>query len=836
VWRKVAEPTHAFFLVGQRLGEAGMLGEHVTPEVFAALRELAERRAREQLDATSGAVEVNLDQIYDEFGQGIFAPGTTSAVCAEVELQIERELLVPDLDVAALLQAAEEDGKRLVAASDTYFSEAFVRSLMMMPGLHDLHFERVFVSNVYGRGKAEGLFEIVLEQLDCAPHEVLHIGDNRDSDVDAPQALGIHAVHFERRAQALQDVLAREASSAPGLTFDPYHGDYGLTALRSKIVHRTEAAAIPEGLQPFWRYGAVHFGPLFAGFADWIVGRAKQWGVTRVFCFMREGELLMPLIDAAARTADAKLDTEPLWLSRQLCARAAVFEGSEAELRTFLSRRQPPTLRQLCETLGLGIGDLPEFSNYADSRLNDPQLVAAVFQCLTHNEHLRSRIVAGAHAARQRVMGYLQDVTSRCGERLVMVDIGWAGTAQRLTQKLLENGGADVQTSGLYLLTNHGSWGALLDGVEMEGFLGSGGFPAPHAETIMRVPEIVEQVCMPDYGSQVDLTSDFEPVFEDSGSFRLQDVERSTIQQGIRAFQREWLRYQAAFGNKLTLAPARRHLLAILWRCLVAPTGEEARLLGRWEHDENFGSQAVETLTGHGLDRSLRYMDPEALSRLPMTRLYWPFGLAAVTDEYAAMAATVVAGGLMPADAFRSAIEVGPAAVYIDYGGGFTPDSQHTFTPYRNRYGLSYVRGVFQGPGISRVRFDPAMRPAIIRLDWLRLRAFTPGEQAPREVVVEGPEAISGLSLVNASRLLPQLLYAPGDDPQVIVDVQRLVGAPIQELELEIAFAVLPIPRPAVPTHAPGDLVIRGVNVTFASKQVRRRYQQVKRILLEGRR
>jgi FMN phosphatase YigB (HAD superfamily) len=837
VWRKVAEATHAFALLGQRLRQAGMLGEHVRPDVFAALRELAERRARTRLEAVSDAVEVNLDEIYAEFGQYVFAPGITRAACVTVELEIERELLIPDLNVAALLRVAADSGKRLIAVSDTYFSESFIRSLLLMPTLGDLRFERVFVSNAYRKAKAKGLFKIVLEQLGCIPEQMVHLGDDPQSDVRAPRSLGIHAVHFERRSHALRDVLAREAAAVPGHILDPYHGDYGLTALRSKISHRTQVAALPVGLRPFWQYGAVHFGPIFSAFADWVVGRAKQWGIPRVFCLMREGEVLVPLIDAAARATDTEMETEPLWLSRQLCARAAVFEGTEAELRAFLSRRRPPTLRQLCETLGLGVADLPEFTNHADSRLNDPQLTAALLETLTGEAHLRARIVATAHAKRQRVMRYLEAVASRCGDRLVMVDIGWAGTTQRLTQQLLENMGLEIRPTGLYLLTNQGAHQALLEGLEMEGFLGNGGFPTPHAQTIMRVPEIVEQICMPDHGSQVDLTADLEPILEDPGRFRLQNVQRSALQQGIQAFQSEWLRYQAAFGDKLVLYPGvERQLLAILWRCLVAPTGEEARLLGSWEHEENFGSQEAEAITGFGLDRSLRYMDPEALSRLPMDRLYWPYGLAANTDELTAMAVAAVASGQWSPDAFRSEVEVGEAAVYIDVGGGFSKEMKHRFTPYRNRYGLSYIRGVFQGPGISRIRFDPSMRPAIIRLDWLRLRAFVPGQQAPREIMVEGPQAIGKLLVLNASRLLPQLLYSPGQDPQVIVDVRGLVGAPIQELELEIAFAALPMPRPPVSNHAPGDFVIRGVNLTFAKNQLRRRLQQVKRILLEGRR
>src|SRR5205823_5798496 len=101
-------------------------------------------------------------------------------------------------------------------------------------------------------------------------------------------------------------------------------------------------------LQPFWRYGAACLGPALSGFAEWVVDRAAACGTSRVFCLMREGELLADMVNAAADLGAAELRADPIWLSRQVCARASIVEGTEQELRELLGRRRPPTVRELC--------------------------------------------------------------------------------------------------------------------------------------------------------------------------------------------------------------------------------------------------------------------------------------------------------------------------------------------------------------------------------------------------------------------------------------------------------------------------------------------------------
>ena len=119
LWRRVPDPVDAFDLVAERLHELGLLLERVKPRVFAGLRIAAEHQARRRRQDTDGRTEIELVDIYEELAHAsLFGHPPDLHRLALGEIEIERELLVPDLDIVALLDVAREHGKQVVAVSD----------------------------------------------------------------------------------------------------------------------------------------------------------------------------------------------------------------------------------------------------------------------------------------------------------------------------------------------------------------------------------------------------------------------------------------------------------------------------------------------------------------------------------------------------------------------------------------------------------------------------------------------------------------------------------------------------------------------------------------------
>jgi FMN phosphatase YigB (HAD superfamily) len=795
LFRKLHEPVDAFPLIAIRLRERGALAEGVTAELFAKLRRAAEERARERVREEGRGVEVTLDQIHQALPASLFARDLSAADLGEIECEVERELLVPDLDVLALVREARDSGRTVIVVSDTYFSERQLRLFMARGPLDPAQVDRVFPSSRYGTGKASGLFSVVLEELGCRPEEVLHIGDNHFSDVVAPGRLGIQTMYFERRPPALERALAREALqvSAP---LRPPHGDHGLSALRAKVSHRVEGTRQPEGLRPFWDFGAAVLGPPFAGFAEWVHEQARRAGCSKALCLMREGQLLASLINSSP-PADGGVTAEPLWLSRQVCARAMITNGTREELEQLWMRRRLPTLREYATALGLSLDDLPAFADQAERRMDDAGFGHEVADVIVGDAALRSRVVATSRELRRRILRYVDQLRPPGEPRLLLVDLGWGATIQATLEQLLRQAGADYDTLGLYLVTSEPAAERLLEGVESHGFLATAGLPVRAAEAVMRSPEVLEQICMPDHGSQIDLTEDLRPVLAEADEFSFQSVQRAAVQQGIAAFAREWRRYRERVPGALPPLwdGARDRLLAMVARAVAAPTADEAALFGGWMHDENFGSDRVESVVASPAARALPYLEPQGLVDIPMTELYWPFGLAAMHDEHLAASVAAASGGAVPWEAFSSRLETGPFEVYADLGWGFEQPPKAELPVRRNRRGLSLAKATVRGDFVKRLRLHPAADSCVLRIDWISMRCRVHGRAEPVMVEISSPRDFGSLKLRGCHWIGPRLLMVPGTAPQITVDVERPAGGRVYSLDFECAFAALPVAR-----------------------------------------
>ena len=121
----------------------------------------------------------------------------------------------------------------------------------------------------------------------------------------------------------------------------------------------------------------------------------------------------------------------------------------------------------------------------------------------------------------------------------------------------------------------------------MEGYLASSGEPARAFAPVMRSPEILEQLCMPDYGSLVGFDERLQPLTSGARMSRTQAAQKAAAQAGVRAFHREWVRYRRIGEPAARRCPrrgARRSCCAMLTR-FVAPAdrggGARVQLLGR---------------------------------------------------------------------------------------------------------------------------------------------------------------------------------------------------------------------------------------------------------------
>ncbi|MCZ4495301.1 MAG: superfamily hydrolase-like protein [Conexibacter sp.] len=811
VFRTTRKPVDAFALMGARMAEQKALGGRLPADTFMVLRREAEKEARRRMHHATGSYEVTLREIYEAFPGWALASAERMHELIEIEVAVERETCVPDLEITALLMAAADAGKRVALVSDNYLGTSHLRTILAQPPLGELHFDQIFCSCDYRTGKGDDLWPIVVGELGVRPEQILHLGDSKKDDVEVPSELGIRTVFYSQRPKQTEALLDTEGSLVPAADARPVSrtvlsgGDFGLTALRGKVLGTDWN--VPSAMRPYWEYGGTILGPALTGFAEWIAREARMLGFDAVRCLMREGEFLADLVRAADNAlrgpADEPLDVQPLWLNRYTCLVASLTGDPGDELDRTYEGRTALTLRQAMAVMGLEPADVPALAGHGDTRLADPT-VRSVLRHALNDEELKAKSFAHTREQRHRVVRLLEQAAD-ANRRVLLVDLGWGASIQDYANRALRAAGSDVYTTGLYLVTHEGATKRMVNGTEAYGFLADAGGPHELTRMVMRSPEILEQICTADVGSQLGLTEDLQPITEPLDE-RLTGQRREIgwVRRGIRAFQDLHLQYEALLPGRLgDLGDARPLLLAQVARALIAPTAREAALFGDWQHDEGKGSTRLDPIASADRVDLISHATPRQLRDSSMQTAYWPFGLAGRAAEHHTTLLAALAAGTVPWQATETTLAIGEAELLAvrgwwgedEDGEQKEPPRASTFST-RNVSGNSLLQLHLEAPDLQVVELTTGYKPHLLRVDWLRVLLWEQGLDQPREITLADGETSAAPLARGYVELVHNTFAAPHPHVKFELDLMSLRDRIVYAIDVELGFAALPMPGP----------------------------------------
>ncbi|PWJ55122.1 hypothetical protein SAMN06264364_10443 [Quadrisphaera granulorum] len=130
----------------------------------------------------------------------------------DAELAVDAEHLRPNRPLLAVFRRVRAAGVRVVAVSDTYYSEDDVRWLLATVtgadrtggssgglGSRELPIDRVYSSADEGATKHRGgLYPLVAQRESVDPARAVHVGDHPSADVQRSREAGWTAVHLPR--------------------------------------------------------------------------------------------------------------------------------------------------------------------------------------------------------------------------------------------------------------------------------------------------------------------------------------------------------------------------------------------------------------------------------------------------------------------------------------------------------------------------------------------------------------------------------------------------------------------------------------------------------------
>jgi predicted HAD superfamily hydrolase len=427
--RCVPSPLDVFLRLGTRLFNKGLLANNHSAETFAALRYRIEYEARKAQQAQYNNREVTLKEIYDLFPPHIIL-ATADEVTAE-ENATEHELCFANENIVSITKLAANCGIKIAIISNSYYSEDALRKLISekapdMPAL-----DGFFVSSDRRHGKADGLFQSMLDHFDITAHDCVHIGDNPVADKQTSERLGATYIDLGISEQDTASSLCADHSEQLDIRAIKYgglYGDYGLTWLRQQGGYWGHERWVKEQL-PYYTFGTQMMGPLLTGFSGWVSQRAKIEKTDLIFGLAREGHLLNQLV----ASFDSSLNTPILKTSRLAAALASFVPEHPEYLEDFLTRRGHWTLEALLKQLGFDRQDVTHVGNPAATleEVTPKELTRKLL-----NSPLAADLFANSARRRRSLLKHLKTIGALQNKKLFLLDLGYAATIQRALQRI----------------------------------------------------------------------------------------------------------------------------------------------------------------------------------------------------------------------------------------------------------------------------------------------------------------------------------------------------------------------------------------------------------------
>lgn len=494
------------------------------------------QRMRAPAEAELGLPNATLDQIHAHMARRHHLSPGISAALREAELRCERAVLRPRPAARALYDAARRAGKRVIAVSDMYLPAAFLRDVLRENGME---VDALHVSCEAGARKSDGgLYARVAEAEDCAPGEILHLGDNRHSDVAQALRQGVCALWLPSvQALACPTPELWRQTVAAAHRAEPRTSPYLALALNRLFGEQTDFSRNMARLSSLKEVGSLLLAPLLTALAVRLVTDTQiTREYRRLYFAARDGWLPFRVYERVQR----RLGGLPAvyFAAGRRAYHPFLYEDFLAFLEgiRMVARPDSHTLRHI---LLAYLDDSPQTQGLLalikEADLELPFLPNKR-RCLAVLRPHAGVINAILQRRRERARRYYQPLFADEGKRVLVFDLGYAGSI-----------GAALHAATGKTVDKFYFW-AEPENAERDRRLGSTTRRWLHEGYHLRL--LLEELLSPAQGGVIDFAEDGSPVYE--------DVNLSpALKEALQALETACCDYADAFCDSFAgLAPS----------------------------------------------------------------------------------------------------------------------------------------------------------------------------------------------------------------------------------------------------------------------------------------
>ena len=445
VCRSVLEPKDIFYLVEQYIkdyfNDPGF--------IFQETRIWAERRARVKNNPLWE--DITLDEIYNVFINELDYSVAKTELMKKLEYEIEYKYISSNTIMNEIFTFTKEIGKNIVITSDTYFSYEFISRILNKTGYNG--YAKLFLSSEYRLSKASGnLFNVVIKELDIKSSELLHIGDNKQSDYYRPKKRGIAAYHIPKASDIFINKFG--IKRIYGERYNNLEPSYRI--LLGLIANNFLKLSTSTKLKNSFFHGDPYVlgyygtGPLVLCLIKWLIEQTQEEGYKKIHFVARDGFIPQKVYNMISPFFENTPKCNYIHISRSICYILDMIEAKDIVLNTSkLYLNKDLTIRRIL-SLRFFINDLekelPEiFEIYSKDEIDKPpkDLKSFFIFCLS----IKDKILTEAKNKQRLLIAYYKNIFSQ-GQKEAIFDIGYRGRAQKILTEIMEK-----PVDGLYLFS-----------------------------------------------------------------------------------------------------------------------------------------------------------------------------------------------------------------------------------------------------------------------------------------------------------------------------------------------------------------------------------------------
>jgi FMN phosphatase YigB (HAD superfamily) len=567
-WRNFASPVDIFFELEKNVlfSQYGIKAIH---------RINFEKKARFKRYINTGSTEVNLFEIYKEGLAFLNDNEIINLIQSEIKTEIKYGYLFRP--VIELIKAAKQKGIKVIIVSDTYLkSEELLQLIRSKESNIDILIDDVYTSCENLKSKADGIWEYILADINIPAGEIVHIGDNYQSDYISASSFGINAIHLIQHSDTLEQILDARVNAGlqliPNLRFkhgmpSPNHGILSEIKSDAKSLHSI---------------GFMSIGPIISGFANFINNKINQFSNEnkeyKVAFLMRDGYL--PLLCLKSILPNSELCS--LNISRFTAIAASFYSGSDI-LDFIKDGVNAGSIDSLLKQILLNTEEVKYFQEFS-GRSSD-NIFSSLIKFISTNE-IQANIIHRSYEIRKKlILHVLKETGVSDGHTLVLIDLGYNGTIQNKLNVILGKE-LNVTSYGIYLISNNNN----LNNIDRVGLIDQRNYDQRAIESVTKYVATLEMMCTNESGSVVDYQEDGTPLLLKC-SYSKSQIERiKVIQDGCVDFVKKFNSTNCE-ENNYEEEYISSSVLSDLSRLLYFPLRHELLALSEFQFDVNLGSE-----------------------------------------------------------------------------------------------------------------------------------------------------------------------------------------------------------------------------------------------------